>query len=107
MRDVLSLSGLTHLRRQIDIARTWDMLWSWTQIDFRTLVESNINSPTNAIYMTREEHATFRRFMFYLDKEAVSRFRGDLLPLRLGLILFSTRILPTSTKYVCPEEPHV
>ncbi|KAI9465261.1 hypothetical protein BJY52DRAFT_1246093 [Lactarius psammicola] len=82
------------------------MLRSWTQIDFRTLVESNINSPTNAVYMTREERATFRRFMFYLDEEAISRFRGDL-SLSLGLILFSTRILPTSTKCVYPQKAHV
>ncbi|KAH9046948.1 hypothetical protein EDB83DRAFT_2403959 [Lactarius deliciosus] len=48
-------------------ARTWDMLQSWTRINF---VGSNINSPTNAIYMTVTEHTRFGRFQFYLDKEA-------------------------------------
>ncbi|KAI9466109.1 hypothetical protein BJY52DRAFT_1413613 [Lactarius psammicola] len=70
VRDVLSFSRLTHLRRQTDAARTWDMLQCWTQIDFRTLTGLNINSPTNAIYMTKAEHAAFGRFKFYLDKEA-------------------------------------
>ncbi|KAH8995218.1 hypothetical protein EDB86DRAFT_2922821 [Lactarius hatsudake] len=51
-------------------ARTWDMLQSWTQINFKTLIGSNINSPTNAIYMTKVEHTNFGRFDFYLDKEA-------------------------------------
>ncbi|KAH9171032.1 hypothetical protein EDB89DRAFT_1973706 [Lactarius sanguifluus] len=51
-------------------ARTWDMLPSWTRIDLKTLVGSNINSPTNAIYMTVTEHTRFGRFEFYLDKEA-------------------------------------
>ncbi|KAI9453266.1 hypothetical protein BJY52DRAFT_1290012 [Lactarius psammicola] len=73
------------------------MLLSWTQIDFKTLVGPNINSPSNSIYMTTEEHATFGNFEFYLDKEADSRFRGDSLPLSLRLILFSTQIFPTST----------
>ncbi|KAH8995217.1 hypothetical protein EDB86DRAFT_1182462 [Lactarius hatsudake] len=49
---------------------TWDMLRSWTQIDFRTLIGPNIDSPANAIYMTTVEHATFGHFEFYLDKEA-------------------------------------
>ena len=74
VRHVLSFSRLTHLRRQRDAARTWDMLQSWTRIDFRTLTESDINSPTNAIYMAKAEHVAFGRFKFYLDKEAVSRF---------------------------------
>ncbi|KAH8977168.1 hypothetical protein EDB86DRAFT_3169705 [Lactarius hatsudake] len=51
-------------------ARTWDMLQSWTRIDLKTLVGSNINSPMNAIYMTTTEHTMFRRFEFYLDKES-------------------------------------
>ena len=49
------------------------MLQSWTRIDFMTLVGSNINSPANAIYMTREEHGIFEQFKFYLDKDAVGR----------------------------------
>ncbi len=106
VRDVLSFSRLTHLRRQTDAALTWDMLRSWTQIDFRALVGSNINPPTNAIYMTKTEHDTFRHFDFYLDKEAVSRFRGDLFLLSLGLILFSTRIFPTGTKYISPQKAY-
>ncbi|KAH9032493.1 hypothetical protein EDB85DRAFT_1842535, partial [Lactarius pseudohatsudake] len=53
----------------------WDMLRSWTQIDFETLVVPNIHSSMNAIYMTRDEHDIFGHFTSYLDKEAVSRFR--------------------------------
>ncbi len=56
---------------QTDGARTWDMLRSWTQIDLEGLIGSNINSPTTAIYMTRNERAHFGSFRFYLDKEAV------------------------------------
>jgi hypothetical protein len=78
VREVHYFSRLTHLRGQIDAAPTWDMLRSWTQIDFKTLVGSNINSPTNAIYMTYGEHFSFVHFDFYLDKEAVSCFRGEL-----------------------------
>ncbi len=59
------------------------MLRSWTEIDFETLVGPNINSPTNAIYMTKVEHASFGHFKFYLDKEEVGRFRGDLFPVEL------------------------
>ncbi|KAH9011480.1 hypothetical protein EDB85DRAFT_1117299 [Lactarius pseudohatsudake] len=51
-------------------ARTWDMLQSWTQINFKTLIGSNIDSPTNAIYMTKVEHTSFGHSDFYLDKEA-------------------------------------
>lgn len=50
------------------------MLQSWTQIDFRILVGSTINSPANTIYMTKEEHDSFGSLNFYFDKEAVSRF---------------------------------
>ncbi len=74
MGDVLLFSRPTHLCRQTNAVRTWDMLQSWTQIDFKTLVGPNINSPTNAVYMTKVEHASFGHFEFYLDKEAVSRF---------------------------------
>jgi hypothetical protein len=77
VRDVLSFSPLTHLRRQRDASRTWHMLESWTQIDFMALVGPNINSPRNAIYMTETEHLNFENFEFYLDKGAVSHFRGD------------------------------
>ncbi|KAH9026718.1 hypothetical protein EDB83DRAFT_1926692 [Lactarius deliciosus] len=67
VRDVLSFSCPTHLCRPV---QTWDMLRSWTQIDFRTLIGPNIDSPANAIYMTTVEHTTFGHFEFYLDKEA-------------------------------------
>ncbi|KAH9059036.1 hypothetical protein EDB87DRAFT_836873 [Lactarius vividus] len=70
VRSVLSSSRPTHLRRQTSSARTWDMLQSWTQINFKTLIGSKINSPTNAIYMTKVEHTSFGHFDFYLDKEA-------------------------------------
>ncbi|KAJ7799932.1 hypothetical protein B0H14DRAFT_3885845 [Mycena olivaceomarginata] len=45
-----------------DAARTWDMLQSWTNVDFRKLVGSKINSPANAIFMTAEEHHSFGRY---------------------------------------------
>lgn len=76
VRNVLSFSHLTYLRRQINAARTWDMLQSWTQIDFRRVLGSDINSPANTIYMTRQEHDSFGNFDFYFDKEAVSRFHA-------------------------------
>jgi hypothetical protein len=60
VRDVLLFSHLTHLRRQKDAART--MLQSWTRIDFEALVGQEINSPTNAIYMTIDEHIKFGQF---------------------------------------------
>ena len=50
------------------------MLRSWSRIDFMALVGSNINSPTNAIYMTTSEHTAFGSFKFYLDKDVVSHF---------------------------------
>ncbi|KAJ6600191.1 hypothetical protein B0H10DRAFT_2441155 [Mycena sp. CBHHK59/15] len=53
-----------------DAARTWDMLQSWTNLDLGKLVGSNINSPTNAIFMTADEHYSFGRFRFYLDEQA-------------------------------------
>ncbi|KAH9026863.1 hypothetical protein EDB85DRAFT_1849702, partial [Lactarius pseudohatsudake] len=59
-----------------DAACTWDMFCSWTQIKVTMLTGSNINSPTNAIYMMKQEHTAFRNFHFYLDKEAVSRFHS-------------------------------
>jgi hypothetical protein len=49
------------------------MLQSWTQINIKELVGSNINSPTNALYMTNGDHRAFGQFRFYLDKDAVSR----------------------------------
>jgi hypothetical protein len=94
-----SISCFTHLCRQTDAARTWDMLRSWTQIDFEAFVGLNINSPTNAIFMTKVEHISFGNFDFFLEKELVSRFRGDL---SLGLISFSPRTIPTSTSCICP-----
>ena len=48
------------------------MLQPWTGIDFKALVGLNIDTPTNDIYMSREEHSNFGIFDFYLDKEAVS-----------------------------------
>ncbi|CAK5279108.1 unnamed protein product [Mycena citricolor] len=52
-----------------DAARTWDMLQSWTNLDLRKILGSKINSPANAIFMTAEEHHSFGRFRFYLDKQ--------------------------------------
>jgi hypothetical protein len=51
-------------------ACTRDMFQSWTQIDIRTVLTSDINSPGNTIYMTREEQESFGNFDFYFDKEA-------------------------------------
>ena len=59
-----------------------------------------MNSPTNAIYLSMQEHISFRCFKFYLDKDAVSHFRGGLFLLTSGLTPFSTQIFPTSTKCV-------
>ncbi|KAH9031708.1 hypothetical protein EDB85DRAFT_1814304, partial [Lactarius pseudohatsudake] len=58
-------------------AHTLDMFQSWTKFDLRTL-GLTLNSPTNAIYMTINDCSTLGHFNFYLDKEAVSHFRGDL-----------------------------
>ncbi|KAJ6609733.1 hypothetical protein B0H10DRAFT_1652538, partial [Mycena sp. CBHHK59/15] len=58
-----------------DAARTWDMLQSWTNLDLRKLVGSDINSPTNAIFMSADEHYSFGRFHFYLDERAVCLLR--------------------------------
>ena len=71
VRDILLFSRLTNLRRQTNAARTWDMLQAWTQIGFETLVGSNINSPVNAIYMTKTDHVSFAHFEFYFDKDTV------------------------------------
>jgi hypothetical protein len=76
VRDVLSFPTSLTFSSQKDAARTWDMLRSWTQIDLMALVGSNINSPTNAIYMTMMEHIAFGQFQFYLDKDTVSRRLG-------------------------------
>ena len=81
---------------QTDPARTLDMFKSWTQMDFEGL-----NSPTNAIYMTMQEHSTFGSFTFYLDKEAVSHLYDDLFVFDLGLILSSTQIFQTNTNTGC------
>jgi hypothetical protein len=73
VRDSFLLSFSIQLCLQTDAARTWDMLQSWTRIDFTTLLGPNINLPTNAIFMTLSEHRRFGQFEFYLDKEAVRR----------------------------------
>ena len=100
VRYILSSSCLTHFCIQKFAAVAWDMLRSWTRIDFETLIGSKINSPTNAVYMSMQEHFLFRLFEFYLDKDVVGQFRGDLFLLTSGLMSFSTQILPTSTKLV-------
>ncbi|KAF7982958.1 hypothetical protein HWV62_24534 [Athelia sp. TMB] len=46
------------------------MLQSRTPIDIQAPANPNIESASNAIYMTREEHDCFRRSESYLDKEA-------------------------------------
>ncbi|KAH9012724.1 hypothetical protein EDB85DRAFT_1900150 [Lactarius pseudohatsudake] len=68
VRDVRSVLTFHTDRRRSP--HFWDMLRSWTRIDFETLVVPNINSPMNAIYMTRDEHDIFGHFTSYLDKEA-------------------------------------
>ena len=94
VRDLLSSSGLMHYCTQKIC--TWDMLESWTRIDFRKLVGSNINTPSSAIYMNESELFKFRTFELYLDKEAVSRFYGDLSLLSLGL----TFLVPGYSKQI-------
>jgi len=92
---LLFLDVLLNMLVQRDAAHTWDILQSWTQIDIKKVVGSNINSPTNALYMTTSEHRTFGHFRFYLDKDAVSRFHDD--SLLLMLMHLSTRMFLTST----------
>jgi hypothetical protein len=53
-----------------DAACTLDMLQAWTRIDFEALVGQKTNSPTNTIYMTKNEHLKFEKFELYLDKDA-------------------------------------
>jgi len=48
------------------------MLRSWTGIDVAKAAGSKINAPENAILMTSGEHKGFGRFLWYLDKDAVS-----------------------------------
>ena len=48
VRDLLLSPGLMHYCTQKNC--TWDMLESWTQIDFGRLVGSNISTLSNAIY---------------------------------------------------------
>ncbi|KAJ7816710.1 hypothetical protein B0H14DRAFT_2269778, partial [Mycena olivaceomarginata] len=55
-----------------DAACTWDILQSWTQPDLGALRGDKITSPSNGIYMTRDDHDSFGGFRFYLDKDAVS-----------------------------------
>ncbi|KAL0952337.1 hypothetical protein HGRIS_006617 [Hohenbuehelia grisea] len=55
--------------RRLDAAHTWDMLQAWTQLDIRNLSGSQINSPSNAIFMTTTEQDNFGKFQFYLDKD--------------------------------------
>ena len=100
VRYILSSSCLAHFCIQKFAANTWDMLLSWTRIDFKPLIGSMINFPTNAIHMSMQEHISFRCFKFYLDKDAVSHFRVGLFLLTSGLTPFSTQIFPTSTKRV-------
>ena len=104
VRYIFSSSCLTHFCIQKVAAITWDMLRSWTRIDFETLIGSKINSPTNAIYMSKQEHFLFGRFDFYLDKDAVRQFHGGLFQLTSGLTPFSIRITPTNTEYAWFEE---
>ena len=76
-----STSDLIIMQR--DAARTWNMLQSWMEIDIKELVGSNINSPTDALYMPSTWHvmiiAPLDNSDFSLDKDAVSHFHDDLL----------------------------
>jgi hypothetical protein len=68
---------------------------SWTQLDYKALVGSNINAP-NRCHL-HDDHATFGCFKFYLDKETVRHFCHHSLP-KLGAN--STQMFPTSIKRV-------
>lgn len=68
------MAHLDFLRQKGDAARTRDMLQSWTRMDIGAHTGPDIDSLKNAIYMTTDEHTQFRRFGFYLDKQAVGRF---------------------------------
>ena len=69
--DFSLFKSLDCLVLQHKAAVTWDMLRSWTGIDLDKLVGSKINTPENAILMCREQHLSFGRFKWYLDKDAV------------------------------------
>ena len=62
VRGVLLFLRLTHLRRQTNAARTWDMLQAWTQICFETLVGSNINSPVKRYLHDKDRACLLRTF---------------------------------------------
>ncbi|KAJ7121020.1 hypothetical protein C8R44DRAFT_853342 [Mycena epipterygia] len=53
-----------------DTAHTCNMLQLWTNVDLGKLAGSNINSPSNTIFMTGGEQDSFRTFDFYLDEQA-------------------------------------
>ncbi|KAJ7666884.1 hypothetical protein DFH06DRAFT_1384393 [Mycena polygramma] len=49
-------------------ARTWEMLHAWTRIDPKDLQAARMTSPSNAIYMSQDEHWRFNTWQFYLNK---------------------------------------
>jgi hypothetical protein len=51
------------------------MLRAWTDLDIDQLVGPKINTPANAICMSRIDHSGFGKFRFYFDEGAVSVFK--------------------------------
>ena len=94
--DILSLSNIWPAP-QHNAAIAWDMLRSWTGIDVAKAAGSKINAPENAILMTSGEHKGFGRFLWYLDKDAVSCL-FNLFYLSDWLIIGSILIIQTSIR---------
>ncbi|TFK41559.1 hypothetical protein BDQ12DRAFT_389414 [Crucibulum laeve] len=65
----------SHLLRQTDAARTWDILKAWSRIDIKALIGPNINTPLNCIFMTTAEHGFFGRFELYLEQYPDSPYK--------------------------------
>jgi hypothetical protein len=99
VRGVFFLSLFMHRCLQTDTAHTWDMLRPWARIDFMSLMGSNINSPTNTIYMSWNEHRLFGRFDFYLDKEAVTSLFVLLIPSLAQIISVSGHTQQVQSTY--------
>lgn len=77
------------------------MLQSWMSIDLNLLLESNIDRPSNAIFMAGLDHTSFSNFDLYFDKEAVSS-----LPLTEHIIyldLFSSLMSRINTNWGSPR----
>ncbi|KAK0494329.1 hypothetical protein EDD18DRAFT_1355723 [Armillaria luteobubalina] len=66
----LSLNSSDKAKTIHDLSATWDLLCNWTSIDFRDLISSDIDTPKNAIFMTRDSHSDLKKFLCYFDGDA-------------------------------------